>query len=316
MTELYSKLKQFGHVKYNEPLSKHTSFKLGGPADFFAIIDTKESFIQAVRFLEEEGIDYMLLGQGTNVVASDDGFRGVIIQMRDTAYHVDGVTIRAAAGCATVEIAHASAKAGLTGFAWGVGVPGTIGGAVRGNAGAMGGEMKDVVVSIEVLRDGGVMNLSNAACVFGYRDSIFKRNHDCILEATLQLTPAADAQGMKEVLNHLAYRNKTQPQGWSSSGCIFKNVLLDDPSLLSVKNIEIPVVFQEKKVIPAGWLVEQAGLKGAQIGGAKVSEKHGNFIVNTGGASATDVFSLIEMIQETVYTQYGITLEEEIQRIE
>lgn len=319
--EIYAKLKEFGKVKTNEPLSKHTTFKIGGPADFLVSVDETATFVELLKYLDGAGHPYFILGGGSNMLVSNEGFHGVVIKITDIRYQItNNNIIEVAAGCSTVEIAQASMKAGLTGFEWGVGVPGTIGGAVRGNAGAMGGEMKDVVEKVEVYRDGEIVELSNEKCEFGYRDSIFKHNSDVILRAWLRLEKSENKELAKKAIEHLQYRNKTQPQGWASTGCIFKNVqILNNKFQTNFKsqfpNNQKAEEFLEKGIISAGWLVEQVGMKGKKVGNAQVSEEHGNFIINLGGATAKDVLSLIDQVKQAVYDRYGIAMEEEIQII-
>lgn len=311
---MYSALKQFGTVKLNEPLAKHTTFKIGGPADLFLRIEAADKLIAALRILDGEGMPYFILGGGSNMLVRDEGFRGVVMRVGCQKSEIRNQTLVADAGCATVEIAQKSMAAGLTGFEWGVGVPGTIGGAVRGNAGAMGGEMKDVVTNVEVYRDGEALTVSRDECRFAYRESIFKHNHDIILRVTIDLQKATGTDGMKQALSYLQYRNATQPQGHSSTGCIFKNYEFSRMS--KVQSTEaFPKEFIAKGRIPAGWLVEQAGMKGVRIGQAEVSPRHGNFIVNLGGATAQDVLKLIAEIKERVYDKFKIELAEEIEII-
>lgn len=317
--EIYKKLKEFGQVKINEPLSKHTTFKIGGPADFFVMVDSTDKLVELLNFVSGEGVDYFLIGGGSNMLASDAGFRGVVIStQKNKGFRVEGDLVVVEAGYSTVEVAQSSMKAGLTGFEWGVGVPGTIGGAVRGNAGATGGETKDVVEKVEVYRDGEIVALNNEECRFNYRDSIFKHNTDIILRVYLRLKKSENKELIKTALKHLQYRNTTQPQGYSSTGCIFKNLKLETESekeLKKLKGLGVPQEFLVAKKIPAGWLVQEAGMKGESVGQAQVSERHGNFIVNLGGATAQNVMDLIEKIKEKVYDKFGVELEEEIRII-
>lgn len=324
MNPLYTQLKTFGRVKANEPMSKHTTFKIGGPAEYFLIIDETEKLVAALRYLDEENVSYFILGGGSNMLVSDEGYSGVVIKMQNVGCGMQNGMFVADAGCATVEVAQKTMAAQLSGFEWGVGVPGTIGGAVRGNAGAMGKEMKDDVYSVDVYHNGEVITLTNEECEFGYRHSAFKHSSDVILRVTLKLAPYTSieqqAESKQKMLDFLKYRNTTQPKGFASTGCIFKNVEIPDSSLQTdsksqIPNlkIEIPEEFLKRGKISAGWLVEQAGMKGRQIGQAQVSPVHGNFVVNMGGATASDVTALIEEIKTVVYDKTGITLEEEIQ---
>ena len=324
MKEIYSQLKQFGKVKTNEPLSKHTTFKIGGEADFLVEIDSVEKLIEVLHFLRAEGVEYFVLGGGSNLLVSDNGFKGVVVKMKIVDFRIENDVLIAGAGCSTVAIAQESMKARLTGFEWGVGVPGTMGGATRGNAGAMGGEMKDNVEKVEVYRDGEIVELNNKACKFGYRDSVFKHNRDIILRVYLKLEKTKNKELIKKALEYLKYRNETQPQGYSSTGCIFKNVSLEGSHgeahrvrLLQHFDSQDEKVkeFLHREKISAGWLVEQAGLKGLKIGNAMVSDKHGNFVLNLGGSTASEVKEIIEKIKGEVYDKFGIELEEEIKII-
>jgi UDP-N-acetylmuramate dehydrogenase len=220
--------------------------------------------------------------------------------------------VTADAGALTVQVARASVAAGLTGFEWAVGVPGTIGGAVRGNAGCMGGEIKDSLKWVEVFKDGEVQRLTNAQCDFHYRDSLFKREGGVILRACFKLAPDTLKQGAKKMVEYLQYRTKTQPKA-ASSGCMFKNVALS--AIPQDKQKNLPEVFINKQQVPAGWLVQEVGGKGMRVGGAAVSEIHGNFIVNDNGATAGDILALAVQIKEKVAEKFGVELEEEVQII-
>ncbi len=317
---LHKELQQFGQVKVNEPLAKHTTFKIGGPADLYVIVEERNKLVELLRSLDNEGTAYIIIGGGSNTLAPDEGFRGVVIQVKTQTTEVKDSFLIIDAGYTTVAAAQLAIKHGLTGFEWGVGVPGTIGGAVRGNAGAMGGEMKDVVHTVEVYKDGEVLELTNQECAFGYRESVFKQGGGVVLSVCLKLQPEEEKAGMKKALEYLQYRNKSQPQGYASTGCIFKNVEIDRLDLAR-KNDFVATFGKDEKVqkflslgkISAGWLVEQAGMKGAQVGQALVSERHGNFVVNLGGAEARDVLALVEQIKDKVYDTIGVHLEEEMQ---
>lgn len=315
MDALYHTLKQYGKVKSNEPLAKHTTFKIGGPAKYFIIVDNTDKVVELLTWLDGEGQPYTIVGGGSNMLASDDGFDGIVIHIADKNLHVSGTYITAAAGVLTASLSQASIKASLTGFEWGVGVPGTIGGAIRGNAGATGGEMKDVVHTVQVYGNGDVSTYTNSDCQFGYRHSIFKQSGHVILSATIALQEGKDSEGIKRAMEYITYRNKTQPKGFASTGCIFKNVEVSTIHLSDDIARQIPDQFIQEKKISAGWLVEQVGMKGKSVGKAKVSEQHGNFIVNMGQASSSDVQALIEMVKSAVFQKYGIVLEEEIHHL-
>lgn len=313
MMDLYKQLKNYGKVKINEPLSKHTTFKIGGPVELFVIVEETERLAALLKFLDADGVECFILGGGSNMLVRDDVLNGVVVKVRTSKFVVTDEGIIADAGCSTVAIANLSMKENFVGFEWGVGVPGTIGGAVRGNAGAMGGDMSGSVEKVEVYRDGEVVELSASECDFSYRHSIFKESSDVILKVHLKLAKSEDKDGMKTALQNLQYRMATQPQGYASTGCIFKNFEIPKDFVCKDGAPSIPEEFLQKGKISAGWLIDQAGMKGVQVGGAQVSPTHGNFIVNLGEAKGSDVLTLIEEIKEKVYNIFGIELQEEIQ---
>lgn len=285
-------------ARQDVPLSKWTTFKIGGPARYMVTVATVDELRRVLALANEHGLEIFIFGGGSNMLVADAGFEGIVIRIGFNKIEVQGTHVIAQAGAKTAEVAQKSVAGGLTGFEWGVGVPGTIGGAVRGNAGASGGEMKDAVECVQVLVDNEIVEYTNAACGFGYRHSAFKESGGIVLSVTLTLTPGDPAVGMKKIQEYLVYRMTTQPKGFASTGCIFKNAFAPDGSKIS-----------------AGKLIDQAGLKGFAIGGAKVSDAHGNFVINIGTATADDVRKLVETIKEKVYTQHGIHLEEEIQYV-
>ncbi|OGL88466.1 UDP-N-acetylenolpyruvoylglucosamine reductase [Candidatus Uhrbacteria bacterium RIFCSPLOWO2_02_FULL_51_9] len=306
------------------PMARYTTFKIGGPAKYFVSIKSVDELQQALALALKHSLNYFMFGGGSNMLVADEGFDGMAIKIEMNAYSVADDTVVADAGVVTAILTRAAIDAGLTGFEWGIGVPGTIGGAVRGNAGAFGGEMKDVVESAEALVDGEVHTFSNAECKFRYRHSIFKENGGIVVGVTLKLKPDAERGGVKKMMEYLDKRNKTQPKGAASTGCIFKNYefppkvdqpLADAPFLETMRAKSVPEEFLTKKRISAGWLIEQVGMKGAKVGGAEVSAAHGNFIVNSGHATAADVRTLIVNSKEKVAGKFGIDLEEEIQYI-
>ena len=335
MNTLYKDLRQFGNVKTDVPMSKYTTFKIGGNAKYVLMINDTDRLVAALTYLDGVDVPYFILGGGSNMLVRDEGFDGVVLQIKNRKSEIINDRVVADAGCNTVEIAQLSMSGGLAGFEWGVGVPGTIGGAVRGNAGAMGKEMQDDIYSVDVYSNGEVVTYTNKQCQFGYRHSRFKEHNEIILRVRLGLKPYEDKDeqvaSKKKMLDFLKYRNETQPKGFASTGCIFKNAdvanqksKIRNQKSLGEKNHDLLIEHfgeEDEKVlqflnvgkISAGWLVEQAGMKGAKVGGAEVSAVHGNFIINNGSATASDVLTLIEEIKQKVYTSSGILLEEEIQ---
>ncbi len=223
----------------------------------------------------------------------------------------------AAAGCFTGLVAKQRQLSGLTGFEWGVGVPGTIGGATYGDAGCFGGEMKDVVAAVDAydVTNRTRVTYSNADCRFGYRDSRFKHEPHVILSTTLELKAGDAAVAKARIDEIMAKRKETQPQGAFTAGCLFKNYEFSDPSdiVKLQREDDVPQTFLDAKRIPAGWLVDRLGLKGQTVGKAQVSPVHGNFLVNLGGATAQDVLALSSLVKMKVRDELGVLLEDEVQ---
>jgi len=320
MDKLWDQIKEaFPEAKQGVPMSRYTTFKIGGPVKYFVPVKSVEELQRIIEIADKHHLDYFVFGGASNMLVSDEGFKGIAIKIEMNAHSVVDNMVMADAGARTAILSRASIDGGLKGFEWGIGVPGTIGGAVRGNAGAFDGEMKDSVESVEALVDGEVHNFSNAECKFGYRDSIFKHNSGIVVGVTLKLEHDEERAGLKKMMEYLEKRNESQPKGVASSGCMFKNFEIpidaDEEFLDSLEKNGIPQEFVAKSKIPAGWLIEQVGMKGEKQGGAQVSEDHGNFITSTGDATAEDVKILIEKIKEKVAEKFGIDLEEEVQFI-
>ncbi len=309
------------NVKENESMSAHTAFRIGGAARLFVTVASADEFVSAVKAAREFSIPFFVMGGGTNLLVSDDGFDGVIIQanMKDVA--IDGERVMADAGAIAALIAKQTADAGLEGFAWAAGLPGTIGGAVYGNSGCFGGKMQDAVERVNAfrLRDSARITLANADCAFAYRESIFKHEPHIILSATLRLAPALDAEANHQRLEEvMRLRREKQPQGAFSCGCVFKNYEFHDEKDLAIlrrEMSEIPESMLRAKTLGAGWLIDQAGMKGQRIGGMEVSDVHGNFFLNRGGGTASDVIMLISMVKRKVRDDLGIELQEEVQYV-
>lgn len=303
--------------KENEPLAPHVAYRIGGPARYWFEAKTADDLASAVIAAETEKIPWIVLGAGSNVLVSDDGFNGLVILVANRDFRLEGNLVYAGAGAVVSLVVRKSAEAGYCGFEWAASLPGTIGGAVRGNAGCYGGSMSDLIESVEVLRDGRRLNLAKSDCAFGYRDSIFKRNRDVILSASLRFQPSTQEECAMRLETFQAKRRESQPHDFCSAGCWFKNFEFKDASEIEklTRSIKVPDDFIRTKRIPAGWLVEQADFKGHKIGGAQVSTQHANFLVNTGGATASDVIQLASMIKMRLRDDYGVQLEEEVQLI-
>lgn len=340
MDTFLTKLKQFGHARANVMLAKHTSFKIGGPARFFVEVEDSDKLVGLLNFLNEEGMDYFILGGGSNVLFSDEGYDGVVVKVCSVQLAVNSTGITADAGVKLADVVNGSAEYGLTGLEWAAGIPGTVGGATRGNAGAFGEDTSQSVEYAEVWRNGEILKLKKEECEFGYRDSAFKTNGDIILRVIFHLAPGVKKDILAKIQKNLSARGH-HPR-YPSSGSFFKNIKIADlpfafpPSqggtqrgLPSANDgnsplpplgkrgsddpfANLPRIFLERGTIPAGWLIEQCGLKGLKVGGAKVSEEHGNFIINFKNATQADVLALVEKVKEAVYNKYKIELQEEV----
>lgn len=316
MINSVKELKKFGEVKRGVKLSRFNTFNIGGPADLMLTIEGSEQLAAALSYLRSEGMDYFVLGGGSNILFPDEGLRKVVLRPKGGKLSVnpDGI-VEAEAGVQLGAVMNTSLGAGLTGFEWAAGIPGTVGGAIRGNAGArysfIGGEAKDGLVSVRVWQDGEIIDLPVAECGFVYRGSIFKEQNAVVLSATWKLVPADKTEVLRTVQEIMKKRTAGFPP-FPSAGSFFKNVALSDyggdQSLL-------PEVFISRQKIPAGWLIEQCGLKGFAIGGAKISEEHGNFLVNFNEATQADVLKVVELVQEKVYNKFKTDLQSEVEII-
>ncbi len=304
--------------KENELLAKHLNIRIGGPARFFVDVKTVEDVCDAVRFARQHDVAYFVLGGGSNTLAADEGWNGLVIKMINRALVIEGTKVVADAGVISALVARKTAEAGLHGFAWAISLPGTMGGAVRGNAGCFGGETGGVVTSVCVIRNNTIIEVPVADLHFSYRHSIFKDSlhaGDVIFSVTMELVQGKKEEEMARLEAYLALRKSSQPLGSSSAGCMFKNFeYASDADIARIQNdAEIPPAMLAHHRIAAGWIIEQLGLKGLQVGDAQVSDVHGNFLLNKGHATAKDIAMLISRIKTQARDVYGIELQEEVQ---
>ncbi|MBN1325849.1 UDP-N-acetylmuramate dehydrogenase [Candidatus Falkowbacteria bacterium] len=300
--------------KINEPLSKYTTFKIGGDAKYFFIAKSSDELIKAINEAKKKKLNYIILGGGSNILVSDSGFDGLVIINKNDGIKFQKEKVIAGSGTILMNLVHKSIEKGLTGLEWAVGIPGTLGGAVRGNAGAYRGQTSDNVSKVEVLRNDKKIILDKKDCSFGYRQSIFQNNKDLILSVELKLKAGDRAESEKKIEKLLEDRKNKQPLEFPSAGSVFKNVLIDDNVNLN-KLRNLPREYLEYKKIPAAWLIDTLDLKGKTIGGAQVSSKHANFIINLDKATANDVLQLISYIKMKVRDKYNIELMEEVEYI-
>lgn len=302
----------------NEPMSKHLNFRIGGPARYFVEAKNSAEVVEAVKIAGDAGMPFFALGGGSNTLVGDGGYDGLVIKLANRTWTVDGTRVTAEAGVISAALARATAERGLRGFEWAISLPGTIGGAVRGNAGCFGGETKDTIESVRVVHDGLLQTLHRNELQHGYRHSVFKqpeRTHDIVLDATFVLKQGDRAEAMAQLEKHLAGRKASQPLGSSSAGCMFKNYEYADEADVATLDARypIPADMRARKRIAAGWIIDQLGLKGTRVGDAQVSETHGNFLVNRGNATADEVMQLIALIKTRVRNDVGVQLHEEVQ---
>jgi UDP-N-acetylmuramate dehydrogenase len=245
----------FPDVKHNEAMSRHTNLRIGGVARLYLTAPSSDRLVQAVKKAEELAIPWYLFGGGSNLLVADTGFRGVVIQATDHAFefHETGVTV--AAGAITAMIARLSAERGFQGFEWAIGVPGTIGGAIYGNAGCYGGEMKDVVCSVDTfdVKEHRVISYVGAECGFAYRESRFKHQRVLILRTRLQFDSGDREASLRRIQEIIALRKEKQPLEYSSAGCLFKNADIDERVLYQLEQrIDVPSQMKQTKRISAG----------------------------------------------------------------
>jgi len=297
--DLYNQLCEIvgsDNVHVNEEMKKHTTFRIGGPADFYVLPHSKDEIGRVVQVCKNAEEPFYVLGNGSNLLVGDNGYRGVIIQIfkNYSDIIIEGTQITAKAGALLSKVAKKALHAELTGFEFASGIPGTIGGAVVMNAGAYGGEMKDVILSATVMtQEGRIIKLSNQELQLGYRTSLVARQNDIVLEVRLGLkkgNPDEIRDLMEELKNK---RVSKQPLEYPSAGSTFKR----------------------PEGYFAGKLIMDAGLKGFSVGDAQVSEKHCGFVINKGDASARDIVALMDEVTGRVKEQFGVTLEPEVKRL-
>jgi UDP-N-acetylmuramate dehydrogenase len=286
-----------GKVKRNELLSQHTTMKIGGPADLFIEPSSLENIQKVMTFIKECQIPWRAIGRGSNLLVSDKGIEGVVIKLGSGLNHlaINESTITVGGGHSLVSLSTLISKKGLSGLEFASGIPGSVGGAVYMNAGAHGSDISKILTRAHILfEDGSIEWLSNDEMEFTYRTSVLQKERPgIVLEAEFELTKGDRTAIVSQMQKNKDYRKETQPWNFPCAGSIFRNPL---PNY-------------------AGKLIEEAGLKGFQIGGAKISEMHGNFIVNAGNATAKDVLDLIQYIKDKIFNLYGIKVETEVEII-
>lgn len=280
-------------VLQDEPMKKHTTFRIGGVADYFVTPCNVKGIEQVIAICKANNVPFFVMGNGSNLLVSDDGYRGVIIQILDRMNEItwDGCKANVMAGCLLSKFGNEAAKRGLTGFEFATGIPGTMGGAVMMNAGAYGGEIKDCLVRVQMMdEDGNIAWFSREEMQLGYRTSLAAKTKSIILQAEI-LLEKGNEEAIKDRLAQLSLERRTkQPLEYPSAGSTFKR----------------------PEGYFAGKLIEDAGLKGFVHGGAMVSEKHSGFVINKDHATAKDVLELVDIVKKKVWEQFGVKLELEV----
>jgi UDP-N-acetylmuramate dehydrogenase len=292
-TDIVRHLRQLcGDVRERELLRKHVSFRIGGPADVLVVPRTVEELRAVAKWLFVEHISFVILGQGSNVVIADGGIRGVVLKIGKGVDRVtmDGERVLAQAGAGVPHLARDAAMHGLSGLEFAAGIPASVGGAAVMNAGAHGHTMAEIVASVRVVTPEGDQELVPSQLGYAYRSSVLQRRAGVVTEVALHLRKADAAAVRRQTEEWLAHRSATQPIGPPSSGCVFRNPAGDH----------------------AGRLIDLAGAKGLQVGGARVSEVHANYIVNTGDATAAEVLAVMRKVEALVAEKFGIRLDPEV----
>lgn len=288
--------KKFGKILFDEPMKNHTSFKIGGPADVLIIPEREEEIVNAIRFCRENQIKYFIMGNGSNLLVKDTGIRGAVIKVANGFDRIEviGERVICQSGALLSKVAKYALKHSLTGFEFASGIPGTIGGAIAMNAGAYGGEMKDVVSKVKAIdRNNNIVEFTNADMNFRYRGSLVGDENLIVLGVELNLQKG-DYSSIEAKMKDLTERRVSkQPLEYPSAGSTFKR----------------------PEGYFAGKLIEDAGLRGVRYGDAQVSEKHCGFVINVGEATFDHVITLIRMIQKVVYDKFNVKLEPEVKII-
>ncbi len=306
-------------VEKNYPLAELSTYKIGGAAEYFIAVENKVDLPEVVQWATEQVLPITILGGGSNILINDTGVQGLVIKIANDTIDIKDEKMICGAGSEVKQVAETAFEYELSGIEWSIGIPGGMGGAIRGNAGAHGGSFDKVVTSVEIfdMKSGTFKEVSNSDCGFQYRHSLFKDDTSLIVwEINMQLQKGNKVEMEKAMEEYREYRRQSQPKE-PSAGCVFKNLLVTD-----VQKINPDVVAMAEadgKVrggkIGAGYLIQKLGLRGYQVGGAMISDKHANFVPNTGTAKASDVIEIMSYVRQKVKEAYGIEIEDEVQLI-
>jgi UDP-N-acetylmuramate dehydrogenase len=296
------------------PLSLHTRFGIGGPARFFVETADEGAFAAALSAVRDAGAPFVTIGGGTNLVVSDDGFDGFVLRFTGAAITRDGARVLAGAGASLQALVDYSIDEGLRGLETMTGIPGSVGGAVYGNAGAYGRSICESVRTVRCFDDGAIREFGNAECEFHYRESAFKRHKSrIILSAELELGPGDAAELRSVAAGILDIRNRKYPPTMKCAGSIFKNLILSELAEAVRRRVPASVVREGK--IPSAWFLEQVGAKGMEDGDIHVADYHANLIYNAGSGTAVQVRGIVRELKDRVRREFGLLLEEEVQYV-
>jgi UDP-N-acetylmuramate dehydrogenase len=301
-------------VSARVPLSRYTRFGIGGPADLFAETRDEQAFIAAIAAARDDGMPVVVTGGGTNLIVSDQGFRGLVVRFADDTLRAGGECVTAAAGAVLQDLVDFANQRGRKGLETLAGIPGWVGAAVYGNAGAYGHSISERVARVRFWDGGAVRVFDNAQCEFRYRESIFKSRKEWIIFAVELRLEAADAGELQRTsADILKVRNQKFPPTMKCAGSIFKNFLWKDlpPEVADL----VPAAVVREGKVPAAWFLEQVGAKGMRLGGIHVADYHANLIYNAGEGTARDLCAVIAELKRRVRERFGIEVEEEVQYV-
>ena len=296
------------------PLAAYTRFGIGGPADLYAETADEEAFLRALAISRASGLDCMVMGGGTNLIVSDGGFRGIVLRLVARRIAAEGARVAADAGAVLQELVDFTTARGLKGLETLAGIPGSVGAAVYGNAGAYGHSISERVAEVRFFDGGGIRVVGNAECEFRYRESVFKRRKEWIIvSATLEMDRGDAAELQKTAHEILDIRNRKFPVSMKCAGSIFKNLLVAELPPSAAARVPAPVVREGKA--PAAWFLEQVGAREMRVGDIRVADYHANLIYNAGCGTAADLRALIDELKSRVQNEFGFELEEEVQYV-
>jgi len=313
---MLSRLLAIPHLKVSEnvPLSRLTRFELGGPAAFLADASTEDALIRALEVVRESGVGWTLIGGGSNLVVDDAGFDGVVLRYVGSDIAIEGPCVRVEAGAQLQNLVDRTIQEGLKGLETMTGIPGWVGGAIYGNAGAYGHSIDERVERVRFFDGAAIIEIDNPACEFRYRESVFKRHKDWIvISALLRLTPDHRDVLQASADKILKVRNEKYPPTLRCAGSIFKNLLFGE--LPAAAQAHVPKSLVREGKVPSAFFLEQAGAKGMQRGAIRVADYHANLLYNEGRGTSADLRSLVDELKARVLERFGLRLEEEVQHI-